>query len=113
MLIYSWPLQVVFGDKIGYWVFAVISASNFLLTKDARWSPVLSVYCLIISFVVVMQIAFISLPFQQAFQPLVLYLFVPFIYGRKIFDEDQLHWLLRALLICVPINFIGILLQVI
>jgi len=110
-LIYSWPLQVVFGEKVAYWVFAVISGVIFLLTIDARWSPVLSVYCLIITFVVVMQIAFISLPLQQAFQPLVLYLFVPFIYGRKIFDGDRLHWLLRALLICVPINFIGILLQ--
>ena len=110
-LIYSWPLQVVYGDKIGYWIFAVISAVIIFLTKDARWSPVLSVYCLIITFVVVMQMAFISLPLQQALQPLVLYLFVPFIYGRKIFDEDHLHWLLRALLICVPINFIGILLQ--
>lgn len=110
-LIYSWPLQVLFEGKVAYWVFAVISAVIFLLTIDARWSPVLSVYCLIIAFVVVMQMAFISLSLQQAFQPLVLYLFVPFIYGRKIFDEDRLHWLLRALLICVPINFIGILLQ--
>jgi len=110
-LIYSWPLQVAYGDKIGYWIFAVISAVILFLTKDARWSPVLSVYCLIITCVVVVQMAFISLPLQQAFQPLVLYLFVPFIYGRKIFDEDQLHWLLRALLICVPINFIGTLLQ--
>lgn len=110
-LIYSWPLQVVFGEKVAYWVFAVISAVIFLLTINARWSPVLSVYCLIIAFVVVMQMAFISLPLQQAFQPLVLYLFVPLIYGRKIFEEDRLHWLLRALLICVPINFIGILLQ--
>ena len=112
-LIYSWPLQVAFGEKIAYWVFAVISAVIFYLTIDRRWPPVLSVYCLIITFVVVMQIAFISLPFQQAFKPLALYLFVPLIYGRKIFDEDQLHWLLRALLICVPINFIGTLLQLI
>jgi len=110
-LIYSWPLQVAFGEKIGYWVFGVISAVIFLLTIDARWSPILSGYCLIIAFVVLMQMAFVSLSMQQAFQPLVLYLFVPLVYGRKIFDEDRLHWLLRALLICVPINTIGILLQ--
>ena len=110
-LIYSWPLQVAFGEKIGYWVFAVISAVIFLLTMNAHWSLVLSVYCLTIAIVVVMQMIFISLPLRQAFQPLVLYLFVPLIYSRNIIDEDRLHWLIRALLICVPINLFGILLQ--
>jgi len=110
-LIYSWPLQVAFGEKIGYWVFGVISAVIFLLTIDARWSPILSGYCLIIAFVVLMQMAFVSLSMQQAFLPLATYLFVPMIYGRTFMQEDQLRWLLKSLLIIVPINFLGILLQ--
>ncbi len=110
-LIYAWPLQVAFGEKIGYWVFAVISAVIFLLTMNAHWSPVLSVYCLIIAFVVVMQMAFISFSMQQAFLPLATYLFVPIIYGRNFMHDDQLRWLLKSLLITVPINFLGILLQ--
>lgn len=110
-LIYSWPLQIVFGGKVAYWVFSVISTVIFLLTIDARWSPVLTVYCLIIAFVVAMQILFISLSLQQAFLPLATYLFVPMIYGRTFMHEDQLRWLLKSLLVVVPINFIGILLQ--
>lgn len=110
-LIYSWPLQVAYGDKIGYWIFAVISVVIFLLTINAHWSPVLSIYCLIVAFMVVVQILFISLPLQQAFLPLATYLFVPMIYGRTIMHEDQLRWLLKSLLIAVPINFLGILLQ--
>jgi len=110
-LIYSWPLQVAFGEKIGYWVFGVISAVIFLLTIDARWPPILSGYCLIIAFAVLMQMAFVSLSMQQAFLPLATYLFVPMIYGRTFMQEDQLRWLLKSLLIIVPINFLGILLQ--
>ena len=110
-LIYSWPLQVAFGYKIAYWIFAGISAVILYLTINRRWSIILSVYCLIIVFVVAMQIFFMLLPLKKAFLPLVTYLFVPMIYGRNIVDEDQLRWLLKSLLITVPINFMGILFQ--